>query len=264
MTDWSAVSAVATAVSAMVVAAQTWFTRKAAEKTAAAAEATHRAAMGTEATLVEAVKARLDARAPRLRVFVEDPEHVPREPSASGGEPQPLPTSTTFRMPRDAEQLLLLRVSGWIINEGSDAAQVQLGNLTLVDEGTTEIRLRVLAANTILLRAGDLARFQLEEARPLSQWIDNWKAGNSYPMVPPPSIILGEVICSDSYDDGVLDRWRIELTGRPVAPIPKEEGGWQLQLPPGMPPLDPPTAAVRPQPRTYYRSKEADELLRPR
>ena len=35
-------------------------------------------------------------------------------------------------------------------------------------------------------------------------------------------VIVGEVISSNHLDDGVIDRLRIELTGRPVEPIPGE------------------------------------------
>ena len=40
-------------------------------------------------------------------------------------------------------------------------------------------------------------------------------------------VIVGEVISSNHLDDGVIDLWRIELTGRPVEPVPGEAGGWR-------------------------------------
>lgn len=143
-----------------------------------AGEATHRAAAGTEATLMEAVKARLDARAPWLRVLIEEPEPVPREPSSTwGAEPQPLPSNTTYRMPRDHERQLLLRTAGQIINDGPDIIQVQLHPpLTLAEAPNADLRPRVQYAHTVLLRPGASAPFRLEEARPLHEWINNWEA----------------------------------------------------------------------------------------
>jgi len=122
-----------------------------------AGEATHRAADGTEATLMEAVKARLDARAPRLRVLIEQPEPVPREPSSMwGAEPQPLASNTTYRMPRDHERQLLLRTAGQIINDGPDIIiQVQLHPpLTLAEAPNADLRPRVQYAHTVLLLPG--------------------------------------------------------------------------------------------------------------
>lgn len=256
---WAAVAALATSISACVIAVQTYYTRQAAQETAAAAKATLLSAEGAAATLVEAAKARLDARAPRVRVFVDAPDATPMEPSTGGGEPQPLPTSSTFRTPRDEQHPLGLRVEGTIINASDEPVSVQLNMPAVVTshDPMTQVS-EVQSATVAVMEPAASLRFRLAEARPLQEWINNWNAGCN--GEPPTSIIVAEITCSDSYDDGVLDRWRIDLTGRPVEPIQGEDGGWKGRNTPGMPPVDPPTSVVHHQ-RTYYRSKRASQVL---
>lgn len=241
MIDWTALAAVATALSAIVVAFQTYYTRKAAEQTkeaagqtARAVEVSVRSAEGTEAALVEAAKGRLDARAPLIRVLLDEPEPYPLQPSTTGGRAQQCPSGTEFRLPRDREEPLILRVGGRIQNRGTDVAVVYLNAPLVVLGDHPKIR-PVLAAMLVGLEPGTGVTFEVDDVRPLATSVQSWNAAL------PPSTV-GQVSCSDSYDDGVVDRWIIRLDGRPVEPIPGEDEGWRTRNVAGMPPVEPPTA----------------------
>lgn len=259
MIDWTVLAALATAASAVVVAFQTYYTRKAAEQTKEAADQTARAvevavrsAEGTEAALVEAAKSRLDARAPLIRVLLDEPEPSPLQPSTTGGRAQPCPPGTEFRLPRDREEPLVLRVGGRVANLGEDVATVQL-NVPLVVRGDHQKTRPSLSSTLVELDPGTGVTFELEEARPLAAWVENWQGPDHH-------LIIGQVVCSDPYDDGIIDRWTIELGGRPVEPIPGEDGGWRTRNAVGLPPVESPSTRLRHE-RLYYVSKYADKLL---
>jgi hypothetical protein len=253
-TQATVLAAVATTASALVIAWQAWETRR----TAAATEKT--LAVGQESLstskdlAVEALRTRLDARGQALRVHVTQTSWPPLQPS-DFGDPQPLPYGHTYRMSRDRDEQLMLRASFEIVNEGDRDATLSL-----------HPPLRPLGESgpyppygyDRVVPGGGRLEARLEEARPISQWVQNWddaEAGK-----PPSVIIVAEIICSDGFDEGVIDRWRIELTGRPIRPIEGDDSGWALnhQLDSAPSPI---SATVPPQERLYYLSKRADQRV---
>lgn len=142
-----------------------------------AGEATLRAAAGTEATLMEAVKARLDARAHGCACSSKNRSQFPAS-LPPRGEPSRRPYLRTRPIgARDHERQLLLRTAGQIINDGPDIIQVQLHPpLTLAEAPNADLPPAVQYAHTVLLRPGASAPFRLEEARSLHEWINNWEA----------------------------------------------------------------------------------------
>jgi hypothetical protein len=253
-TQATVLAAVATTASAVVIAWQAWETRR----TAAATEKTlvvgQESLSTSKALAVEALRTRLDARGQALRVHVAPPAWPPLQPS-DFGDAQPLPHGHTYRMSRDRDEQLVLRAELEIRNEGNrDATLVLIPPLRPQGESGPY---PPHGYQRVVPRGGRL-QATLEEARPISQWVQNWddaQAGR-----PPSVVIVAEIVCSDGFDEGVIDRWRIELTGRPIRPIDGDDSGWALnhQLDAAPRPI---SATVPPQERLYYLSKRADQRV---
>lgn len=82
--------------------------------------------------------------------------------------------------------------------------------------------------------------------------------GRSSGEAPPPAM-QATVGCNDSYDEGVIDNWEIEIWSYPVEPKPNDLAAWRLRTKGGDPPLV--TPFVYPRERHYYLSKIANQRL---
>lgn len=254
-TQATVMAAVATLLSAGVIAWQAVEIRR----TAKATEKTLRVAQDSLSTskdlAVEALRARLDARGQAVRVHVAQPAWPPLEPSLSGGEPQPVPLVTTYRMSGESDRPLMLRADLEIVNEGDRVATVNLHPPLRPDGESGPCPPN--GYERVVARGGRL-QARLEEARPVSEWVQNWRDGQE--GRPPSVIIVAEIVCSDGFDEGVVDRWRIELTGHPIRPIPGDDSGWELnrQLGSANSPL---SSTAPPHERMYFLSKSANHRV---
>lgn len=251
-TQATVLAAVATTSSAVVIAWQAWETRRTAAATEKTLTVGQESLSTSKALAVEALRTRLDARGQAVRIHIAEPEWPPPQPS-DFGDPQPLPYGTTFRMSRDREVPLMLRATVEIVNEGDRDATLNLHPpLRPVGESGP---FPPYGYERVLPRGGHLEA-TLEEARPIVQWVQNWEDAQAGKL--PSAIIVAEVICSDGFDEGIVDRWRIELTGQPIRPMEGDDSGWALnhQLDSAPRPV---SAVVLPQERLYYLSKRADQ-----
>lgn len=253
-TQATVLAAVATTASAVVIAWQARETRRTAAATEKTLTVSQESLSTSRALAAEALRTRLDARGQAVQIHVDHPEWPPLEPS-DFGDPQPLPYGHTYRMSRDRDQQLMLRASLLIVNEGDSDARLTLTSpLRPVGKSGPY----PASGYQLVVSPGERLEARIEEARPISQWVENWvddQAGN-----PPSVVIVAEIICSDRFDEGVIDRWRIELTGRPIRPMEGDDSGWALnhQLDSAPSPL---SATVPPQERLYYLSKRADQRV---
>jgi hypothetical protein len=266
VTDWSGfaavatgVSAVATAVSAGIIAWQATETKRAAVAAERALNLGGRSLRVSQELAAEAVKARLDARGPRLIVFTTPTENeVARGRSSTGtGAGDPWPMEREFRRSEDDYQKIALGTQIDIVNEGDVSVEVWIDGATQVlrPEGPS---VRNESGRFIVpLGQGGRCEFRVDALRPLTDWIELWdergKGGAPSPAA------RATVICSDSFDEGVIDRWQIEVVAYPVEPKPNDLAAWLLRKRGGSPPLV--TSFVYPQKRTYYLSKRSTHVL---
>jgi hypothetical protein len=109
---------------------------------------------------------------------------------------------------------------------------------------------------TVALEPGASCEFRLEDARILADWATQRQGRDSGTAAIPEA---AELICSDPYDEGIIDRWRLETFSYPVQPKSGDVAAWLLR-----PPLsDPPVimSHVGPTRREYYVSKQDDRRL---
>lgn len=124
-TQATVLAAVATSVSAVVIAWQAWEIRRTAAATEKTLRVSRESLSTSKALAVEALRTRLDARGQAVRIHVAQPEWPPLQPS-DFGDPQPLPYGTTYRMSRDRDVQLMLRAGLVIVNEGDRDAILNL------------------------------------------------------------------------------------------------------------------------------------------
>jgi len=244
--DWfiavsTGTSALATASAAAFVARQTFWTRR-------AVEVAENGTMLSQTMAVEATKARLDARAVHITVQPTNPvEWPPLEPS-DFGQPQPVQIGRTYHLPSDGEQRLLLRVPIRIRNHSDQSVVVMTSGLVPHDWLPSQALPQELE-----LGPRDFNVMYFQVSRSIAEWAEGYR--NAADVGVPEA--NGTVGYSDPYDDGVIDEWTLVLAGRPVVPVPKKDGLWQIATEqrldiPSMPSA---VGLVRPMTRRYFASK---------
>jgi hypothetical protein len=257
VTDWAQVGVIVTGSSGALIAWQAWETRRTARAGNAGVDVGRRSLEISQALAIDSTKTRLDARAPRLLVK-SAPTHaeVVMGPSGSG-DPQPWPLDRHFRRTEDDHVSLILGAQIDVTNEGDRSQKVWIdGNVELLrPEGgnLTPTGGRI----TVFLGPGERCEFRLTESRTLKEWTESWQARQRGDTGP--SMSTGHVICSDPYDEGVVDRWELQLFGNPVKQIQNDLAGWRIRNGHTNPSVA--EVAVRQQTREYYLSKHEDKKL---
>jgi hypothetical protein len=162
-----------------------------------------------------------------------------------------------FRRTEDDHTSLIVGAQVEVTNEGDRSQRVWIdGNAKLLrPEGGN------LSHNPgriiVLLGPSEKCEFRIIEERTLKKWTEVWQARQDGDGAP--TISRAEVICSDPYDEGVIDRWELQLIGNPVEQIPNDLAGWKIRNGETNPPVV--EVAVRQQTRDYYLSKHDDRKL---
>jgi hypothetical protein len=253
--------ATAAGLSVVVIGLQAWETRRASEAAERALHQSQAAIVVSEQTALEAAKTRLDARTPTVMVSIQRPDWPPaRPPQYQFDPPTQLSVGDEFRLPRDETALVMLEAEGLIRNESQVSILVTTSNLCLEGppktgaSGVTTITWEYPPTTQERhLSPGAELPFRLREARPVSAWVENFETGSSGRSGP--NIIGAEIIFSDPFDNGIVDNWRLELTGRPLEPVPAVASAYRVPMVLGEPPI---AARVRPIARRYYHSKSSD------
>ncbi len=217
MTDvWTEVAAAAASVSAclaapalLVVGWQAWEMRKTTRLTRDIA--------------LDSLRGRLDDQAPQVEVLVQNVSWPPLMAS-SDSWPDPWPTTTTWRFPRDEEQQLLLSAQVVVKNHSDRVVRVEYdGDLF----GPAGERPRRMTSQAILPHV-DLP-VVLQGGAALKQWARNHDLEQQ--GRPHEAVVRGTITMHDDRDQGVTDTWDLELSGSPIVPEPDLDGTWRLTPP---------------------------------
>lgn len=219
-----------------------------------AAEATEKAAAQTARAVLESARARLDAATFRIFVEVTTPEWPPQlhphlKKMPGGGEstlfdPQnvhashPVLPDERFVFPKDEDKLLWFKTFVLLRNEGVGSALVAAPSTWRVAEGDTpfgDIDGQVLKPRRtgeyrprVVLERGRSLVFEWWAGRPLKDWADAFKNPNPPNPPNPRGSVIESVGASDRYEELVHDSLYAVMAGRPVRPIPDEQGAWRL------------------------------------
>lgn len=272
--DWVAIGAVATVIAAIATAilagATYWLaktTRDELQQAKQEIETAQRSLRVSQALAVEAEKARLDARGPRLNMRLEPVEWPPSGPSPlSGGlPPSQYQEGEKFRMPGAQNEPMILSGAGVLINEGQHSVRVLFNGLSVRLPSTPNARpgdpgswepVRP-AGYEMTLPPGLAVSFRLEENRPVQQWVENGQA--RLRGEPGPNEFGAEIIAYDDFDNGVVDNFLIRIGGFPLEPVQGETDSWQI--PATFAHSRPIHFTQLPRLRRYWRSKRANQEL---
>lgn len=259
-------AAVATALALVVIAYQSWQTRAAAAAAERGLIAADRSIAVTQALAAEAEKARLEQRAPMLRLLCSPPEWPPssnvRLTDLEAGRYQ---EGQIFRMPGDASKPIVLRAEAKLRNEGGRTVHVSIQNALVRRTNFKDAGKEIISVlepirpggYSQMLSPNEELPLIVQEVHPASDWVDNAKARQR--GEPGKVAIHVEIIADDGFDNGVADNLFLELGGYPLEPVEGETDSWKI---PACLPYNVPLHFIAPpQLRRYYRSKRANEEL---
>lgn len=218
-----------------------------------AAQGATDAAIAAERASEEAIRTRIDQRAPivvGLPLIPDWPPQLHRTLSRvpSGGDPSLLDPinlhasavideNRVFVFPRDENQFLWFKIWGLVTNEGRTTAVARLdGDARFVEDGGPlaaylDGPLRIPQAvgaerdRTFALKPRLSAVFTWAAGRPLHEWAD----AHSSPDPPNPNgALFLSITVLDGFEDGVIDHLYAVVAARPIEPVPHEAGHWRL------------------------------------
>jgi len=207
-------SALGTCAATIVIAYQAIMTKRAVDVAQLGADVSRDIA-------AETIKTRLDARA---RVSLEvimngEVEWPPLEPS-DFGDAQPIPLGTEYHLPRDKAKRLTIRMPVRFQNLTARTLSLQLNQLA-----PTHWLGRERAPSTWTLDPNAAYDMVVYEERSVEEWAAIYvDRANGLPGAGTNAMISH----SDDYEDGVVDRWELELGGTPLSPALDRGDTWLL------------------------------------
>lgn len=236
-------------------------TKQEAEATKEAVQASKDAVEATRVAGLENVRARIDARAPRIVVSLSEPRWPPSFKDSSGVEGRHVQIEPDQQFPssQDVGRPLLLLTRGRVRNDGTSTAIVTFDHGTEVEEDPGWIGIRPAPRGfppQYLIAPGGDVRFYFLDGRPVHEWMETYntfkeKGGPN----PEKSTLWLRIGVTDQLDAGIIDRMMVEVQGYPIEPVPQNREHWQLAS------ENRPVASVTPAERIYYASKMNNRLL---
>lgn len=218
---WTAISAVATAASAVTTAlafgAVVWQSRL-----------TSRALRVSQTVALDTARSRLDAGAPQVAVRLEEPVWPPLAQSQFGMPLNPWPPGHSWHFPQAQDNRIVLQAEVVIENHSGWPVQAQFEGDLVVSSGDDR---RILPAPTPVLVPGRDAsgapgtlRVFLQKSFSIQELSENHDAHED--DRPLPHTVTGTVTIHDDRDNGIVDTWNLLLTGHPVEPDPNRGSVW--------------------------------------
>ena len=208
-----------------------------------------RAATATERAVTEAARSRIEATAPHVVAFIQDPLWPPsldRQRTVDGlghlkpldpMNREPLSSDITFFFPENNDIFLWFPLRITLRNEGQTTARVELGgdidlavavSLTPEEVGSQGSFTRIGSwadANTYALPPGQTMYLDWNAGRRLAEW----RLAREEPEPPNPyGSVSCTITCRQESADGILDTITFELAGRPLKPDQMQQGKWRL------------------------------------
>ncbi|MFI1212026.1 hypothetical protein ACH4UV_31000 [Streptomyces sp. NPDC020802] len=256
-TFWTALSATATAAAFVVVAWQSFLTRRAVVTAQRALATADRALVASQAVALDAARARLDGQAPAVSVRVHEVPWPPYAWTPSGMPVGHWPTGYEWHFPAKQDERIVLQAGIRVQNHGR-------AHLTLDFQGdlyfSSDHRPRAATSN-LLFPEQSISLF-LQKDFTIKELSENYEARQA--GRPLPHRVTGTIAAHDDRDNGVTDTWDIELTGCPVRPVEDREGLWVVAD--GGPADDPGSDSLEyavqpPRRRTYWISRQDGKQL---
>jgi type II secretory pathway pseudopilin PulG len=253
------------ALAAVVVAWQSWETRRNANAALLAAQAANdalelaRLEEGHTRTLIaETVKSRIDASTPVVHVQLEDAHWPPVDTLPTGDQSaRELPVGTKFIMPRDQNSGIFVRQPVTIVNP--NAVSIRLGTNHVIFDSITHRPWNERANDPVVIAPREQRTGYFVIQRSLGEWVEIAAKRDSGEPGPEWMTQFSYV---DPADTSAMDTYEIRSGGLPIEPVPQELGGWQIAS------LRSPTypwpifdSGLMPRQRQYWLSRTRDQRL---
>lgn len=251
---WDIATAVGTAGSAIFVAFQAFYTRR-------AIIVSHAAIQPAQTVAIEATRARMDIGAPNLRIslHIEQNRYLVQS-STTGGFAQPVVAGQEWHFPGRAGEPITLQVVATVANLGNESARVSFYG-PIRQHSDTEPQPSPPAP--MMIEPNQEIVYYIEAKFTAEQWAENWRTRQQNNDTPHFGIVTIE--CRDQRDQGVTDTWHLRLTGCPIEPTPSKDALWrQTRQQPGADSRDDAVVSFDPDPprkRTYWISRSRNVAL---
>ncbi|MFE2174416.1 hypothetical protein [Kitasatospora sp. NPDC059462] len=210
---------------------------------------------------LEAKKTRLAANAPKLWVAPGEVLWPPIQMGVAADAPgAPWPQDNEFRTPADSQVPIGLRYSFTVKNIGPETMITVTGRFAANDP---RHQLASFGAVELVLATNDSVTFEMEEHRPLSDWISQYRQRYEQSQAGDVELMAG-VGYNDGQDEGVIGHIAIRVACNGIEPVPEHGESWRFASQARITASYewPPTrVSVLPAVQNYYQSKSANMPL---
>ncbi|MDX3067089.1 hypothetical protein PV518_33780 [Streptomyces sp. ND04-05B] len=255
-TEWAAIGSIATAAGFLVVAWQSYLTRKAVKVSQDALEVAQNALVASETVAIDAARARLDAQAPAVSVRLTDIEWPPYAWTPSGMPVGHWPAGYEWHFPEKENERIVLQARVVLENKGDRYVNVEYDG-DLVKEVERRPQPATPHALWPLQGNGLNPNLFLQKEFTVKELSENYEARKE--GRPLPHRVTGTITVHDSRDNGVTDVWELELTGCPVRPHESRASVWLVDTDTGPDAWE--YVSHPPYERTYWVSRRRGDRL---
>lgn len=256
---WSTLgAAIATSVSAALIAWQIMLTRKTLQSTQQAVDVAMAELEHSRQLQVESQRSAIDAEMPKLFVTVIRDVHGvgatdDREEdlfAIGGTRARPMPAGTQFTLPRDANVRLEVLVSVSIANDGPRRAKVTVGARHSAPRWSREV----------IVGVGDEEKVTLSRAATVEEWV---AASEKRARGEDDNLVVADVTYIFPGDTGATEWHEIVQGGSVLEPVSELAGTWRVKdvASVHLPSWDRLATGVQPFTREYWSSRFREKRL---
>lgn len=234
------VAAIATALSAIVIAWQAVLTRRSVKASEESVEASQEALGIAEATLREAQLARVEAASPRVMVNTRGFSASTIYQTGDDRSMSSVQYETIYKMPRDGDIRLTDYLPVTLTNDGPGTAILMAGG-QLYDKDHN------IVARDVTLRSGETKAVLIRITKSVAEWS---RRGEDAAEAAKP--ILYTFRYQGARDSDIDEVHTIALTGSLLSPVENQNGDYQNEVFASL------ESKTLPSVRTYWRSRSAN------
>ncbi|MFD7605153.1 hypothetical protein ACFWAN_32520 [Streptomyces mirabilis] len=184
-----------------------------AKRTKEAVEESSRSREVWESMAADATRARLDAAAPAVNVFVrETPDVIYGVSQGAATYDSEWPADRPWIIPRDRDVKVAIKCFVTIENNSRASVEITCRGAFWFP--------RERGSDSFVLRPGEEKTVQLVAIHTIAEWLENYacrrRKGSSWSARNLLHAATGSIVMSDRNDNGVSDTWELSLTGRPI------------------------------------------------
>ncbi|WP_405528935.1 hypothetical protein OG426_43300 [Streptomyces canus] len=234
-----------------------------AKRTKEAVEESSRARQVWESMAADATRARLDAAAPAVNVFVHSiPDEIYGQTQGANSYDNEWPTDRLWTIPRDNNVKVAIKCFAVIENNSHISVEITCTGPFWSQMGRGD--------HSFILESDEKTIVQLVAAHTVAEWLENYDTGKNLSSVSGsprlvntlfPYVEDGVIVMSDRNASGVSDTWLLNLTGAPIERNGLNAGEARKSGAPVPAQLKVAVADLSDRHRTYFLSRKPQSAL---